>query len=41
MQKWKYNECMCEWKELDDSSSFKNNYMQNPSTCDFEYGNTY
>ena len=32
-QKWSHHECWWECKELDDWSSFKDNYMQNPSAC--------
>ena len=28
------NKCWCEWKELDDCSSCKDDYMWNPSTHD-------
>ena len=32
-QKWNQDECWCECTELDDWSSCKNCYTQNPSTC--------
>ena len=35
-QKWNYDECLCDCKELDDLGSCKDDYMCNPSTCDYE-----
>ena len=35
--KLNHDECQCDCKELDDYSSCKDDYMGNPSTCDFEY----
>ena len=32
-QKWNHDECRCECKELDDWSSWKNDYIWNFSTC--------
>ena len=33
-KKWVHDECWCEFKELDDRGSCKDNYMWNPSACD-------
>ena len=30
------NECRCEFKGLGNRSSFKDNYLSNPSACDYE-----
>ena len=38
-QKWSNGKCRCDCKELDDSSSCKDNYIRNPSTCDYECNN--
>ena len=35
-KKWNHEECRCWWKELDDWSSCKVEYMLNLSTCDCE-----
>ena len=35
-QKWNHDGCCCECKELDDSSSCKDNYMWNLCWCDCE-----
>ena len=35
-QKWNYDECWCECKELDNWSSCKGDYIWDPSTCDCE-----
>ena len=35
-QKWNHDECRCEYKELDDWSSYKDDYRWNLITCDFE-----
>ena len=36
-QKWNHNECrcVCVCKKLDDQSSCRNDYVLNPSKCDF------
>ena len=33
-KKWVHDECWCEFKELDDRGSCKDDYMWNPSACD-------
>ena len=35
-QKWNHGGCWCVRKELNDRGSCKNDYMWNPSTCNFE-----
>ena len=35
-QKWNHDEYRCECKKFNDWSSFKDNYMWNPCTCDCE-----
>ena len=35
-QKWNRDECWCEYKELDDWSSFEKKYMWSFRTCDCE-----
>ena len=35
-QKWNHNECQCKCNELDDWSSFKDDYMWNPGTRNCE-----
>ena len=34
--KWNHDEYQCECKELNDRSSCKDDYISNPSTCNFE-----
>ena len=35
-EKWDHDECWCKCKELDDWSSCRDDYMWNPSTCNWE-----
>ena len=35
-QKWNRDECWCEYRELYDWSSCKDDYLWNPRTCDYE-----
>ena len=34
IQKLNHDECWCEYKGLDDWSSFKDNFILNPCACD-------
>ena len=35
-EKWNHDECWCKCKELDDWSSCRDDYMWNPSTCNWK-----